>query len=144
MIHIYDLPLLLICLLFVLIINFVIWGLLFLIFFRKDKNIFNLRNFLITLTFITVLVFVTGFISQAITNTIQGQDYFYFSDTFLILQQFLINFALMLILYWLICKRYLKADRIKSFFVSLILDILTVIPSYIIALQFLGEGFRLG
>ena len=95
-----------------LILNFLIFGLAYIIFFKKDTNIFKWGKFFLSL----IMVTIGGFIADIII----------FSKVYRIeVWHFVCLFILILVIDALICKFYLKANLKKSIFIGLWMGILT-------------------
>lgn len=95
-----------------LILNFLIFGLAYIIFFKKDTNIFKWGKFFLSL----IMVTVGGFIADMIV----------FSRIYRVEAWHCIClFVLILVIDALVCKFYLKASLKKSIFIGLWMGILT-------------------
>ena len=95
-----------------LIVNFFIFGLAYLIFFRKEVKIFKPRKFFLSL----IMVTIWGFIADIII----------FSKVYRVeIWHFVCLFLLISIVDALICKFYLKANLRKSVYIGLWMGILS-------------------
>lgn len=106
-----------------LIINFFIFGLAYLIFFRKDANIFKWGKFFLSLIMVTILGFIADMTVFLKAHQLKEWHFIYL-------------FVLILIIGVFICKFYLKASLKKSIFIGLWMGILTnPITFYIVDFQ---------
>lgn len=95
-----------------LIINFFIFGLAYLIFFRKNANIFKWGKFFLSLIMVTILGFIADMVVFLKVYRVEAWH-------------FICLFVFILILDALICKFYLKASLKKSIFVGFWMGVLT-------------------
>ena len=126
-----------------LILNFIIFGLAYLIFIKKDNYALGLKKFFIGLIIITI----GGFLADTII--LIGSYYLQLSELNLgayraTLWHFILIFAIIFIWNLLICKTYLKINLKKSVFIGLWMGLLTnPIIFYLIKFLFYYDLFEI-